>query len=91
MLPYLKHCEFNKAVTNFRTDAGRHAPSRDPYVGFTSMILGGNARLTYNRHPEGPTGMIDEATETASVVVVTEGDRVRQAIEAQGHRVARAM
>jgi hypothetical protein len=35
--------------------------------------------------------MIDEATETASVVVVTEGDRVRQAIEAQGHRVARAM
>lgn len=55
------------------------------------MILGGNARLTYNRHPEGPTGMIDEATETASVVVVTEGDRVRQAIEAQGHRVARAM
>lgn len=34
--------------------------------------------------------MIDEATETASVVV-TEGDRVRPAIEAQGHRVAREM
>lgn len=35
--------------------------------------------------------MIDESTEIASVVVVTEGDRVLPAIEAQGHRVARVM
>jgi hypothetical protein len=35
--------------------------------------------------------MIDESTTEIASVVVTEGDRVRQATEAQGHRVAREM